>query len=50
MDSVRNVVKDVPGLFLGGNFISGSSVGDCISYGAAISSSISSYLLESRFK
>lgn len=49
LEDIRNEVKDTPGLFLGGNYISGVSVGDCIDYGATIANNISSYLLNSRF-
>jgi oxygen-dependent protoporphyrinogen oxidase len=49
LEEVRNGAKNTPGLFLGGNYISGVSVGDCINYGATISNNISSYLLKTRF-
>jgi protoporphyrinogen oxidase len=49
LEKVRSGVKKVPGLFVGGNFISGVSVGDCINYGAVMSNNISAFLLDSRF-
>jgi protoporphyrinogen oxidase len=48
-DEIRRGSSANPGLFIGGNFISGVSVGDCINYGAVMANNISSYILKSRF-
>ena len=46
---VRSAAESAPGLFLGGNYVSGVSVGDCIKFGRTMSGNISSYLMNSRF-
>jgi len=45
LSSVENAASEkTPGLFLGGNYKTGVSFGDCIQYGFDISSTVKSYL------
>ena len=42
--NIRNELMKFDGLFLGGNYLSGVSVGDCIQYGKDVAGQICEYL------
>lgn len=44
MDRLQDAVQKFPGLFLGGNYRTGVSLGDCIAAGGEIARNVSSYL------
>eukprot|EP01039_Chlorochromonas_danica_P007284 gene7284-8061_t len=44
IEAVQQAMANRPGLFLGGNYVTGVAFGDCIQYGADVAQEVSSYL------
>jgi protoporphyrinogen oxidase len=44
MDNIDSRLQKLPGLYLGGNYRCGVSIGDCIEYGHEIANQIEKYI------
>ena len=48
VETIQQAVKTQPGLFLGGNYLTGVAVGDCIQYGVDVAKDVQYYLASCR--
>lgn len=46
VETMKELAKCVPGLYLSGSYVSGVSVGDCIEYGMTIAKNISEAIMK----
>jgi protoporphyrinogen oxidase len=44
INTINTALKSTPGLYLGGNYLTGVAIGDCIQAGESMASSIHTYL------